>query len=381
MNYRLLNEKFTELFGKGAFLYASPGRINLIGEHTDYNGGFVLPAAIDRVVACAIKPNGLDKIRAFAMDMNEVAEIGLELRPSKPWARYIYGVALEMAKQGLSVRGFDCVFVGNVPIGAGLSSSAALESVFGFALNDLFKLGLTKFDLARIGQAAEHHAVGVSCGIMDQFVSVFGQTGHLIQLDCRSLDYDLVPFNPAGYRIVLLDTQVKHSLASSGSANRRAECEAGVEAIKSSYPTARLLRDVTIDMLDEFKDRLPESIYRRCSYVIEENQRLLQTCNALKSADYELVGDLMYRSHEGLSQKYNVSCEELDFLVEIARKNEASGARMMGGGFGGCTINFIKDETYDRFIADARQSYKNEFGKEPRVYDVQISQGTRAVAL
>lgn len=381
MNYSRLNEKFTELFGKGAFIFASPGRVNLIGEHTDYNGGFVLPGAIDKVIAVAIKPNNLDKIRAFSIDLNDSAEISFSEKPSKQWARYIYGVVSEITKKGLKVSGFDCVFGGNVPLGAGLSSSAALEIAFGFALNTIFNLGLTKFDLAKIGQAAEHNAVGVRCGIMDQFASVFGQKGNLLQLDCRSLEYELVPFNPEGYRVVLLDTQVKHSLASSEYNIRRAECEAGVATVKSKYTNVELLRDVTMDMLNEFKDILPESTYRRCSYVIEENQRLLDACAALKSSDYETFGNRIYGSHEGLSKKYNVSCDELDFLVDIARNKGALGSRMMGGGFGGCTINLIKDDLYEAFVAEARSKYMVTFGKEPRVYEVHISQGSHNIQI
>jgi len=379
MTYSRLIDKFTELFGKGGVMYASPGRINLIGEHTDYNGGYVLPAAIDKVTALVIKPNGLNNIRAFAIDLNDLAEIDVAVKPSKQWPRYIYGVVTEILKFGLSVEGFDCVFGGNVPLGAGLSSSAALESAFAFALNDLFKLGLTKYDLAKIGQAAEHNAVGVRCGIMDQFASIFGQKGHLIQLDCRSLDYELIPFNPEGFRVVLLDTRVKHSLALSEYNVRRAECEAGVATVKRQYPTIELLRDVTMDMLSEFKHTLPESTYRRCSYVIEENQRLLNACDALKRSDYETFGAMMYGSHEGLSFKYNVSCEELDYLVAAAQSSGVLGARMMGGGFGGCTINLISNDRYEVFLAHARESYKSEFGKEPTVYEVAIGQGARRI--
>lgn len=381
MNYLHLNEKFTELFGKGALIFASPGRVNLIGEHTDYNGGFVLPAAIDKVIAVAIKANGLNVIRAYSIDLDDSTEISFTEKPSKQWARYIYGVVTEIAKKGLKVGGFDCVFGGNVPLGAGLSSSAALESAFGFALNTIYNLGLTKFDLAKIGQAAEHNAVGVKCGIMDQFASVFGEKGRLIKLDCRSLEYDLIPFNPEGYKLVLLDTQVKHSLASSEYNIRREECESGVATVKTKYSKIELLRDVTIDMLNEFKERLPESTYRRCSYVIEENQRLVDACEALKNGDYETFGKKMYGSHEGLSKKYNVSCEELDFLVEIARKNNATGSRMMGGGFGGCTINLIKDEYYQGFLKEAKSSYLKQYGKEPRVYEVNISDGSHIVNL
>jgi galactokinase len=381
MNYARLNEKFAGLFGRGALIFASPGRVNLIGEHTDYNGGFVLPGAIDKVIAIALKPNNIGIIRAFALDLNDSAEIKFEEKPSKKWACYIYGVVAEITRKGLKISGFDCVFGGNVPLGAGLSSSAALESAFGFAINTIFNLGLTKFDLAKIGQTAENIAVGGRCGIMDQFASIFGQTGQLLQLDCRSLEYELIPFNPVGFRVVLLDTRVKHSLASSEYNIRRAECEAGVSAVKVRYPRVELLRDISIEMLDELKGELPESIYSRCSYVIEENQRLLDVCKALKNSDYDTLGAKIFGSHDGLSKKYNVSCEELDFLVELAKKKGALGSRMMGGGFGGCTINIIKDELYEAFIFDARRAYLASFGKELKVYEVHISQGAHSIQI
>lgn len=381
MNYNRLYEKFQELFGKGATLFVSPGRVNLIGEHTDYNGGFVLPAAIDKVIAVAIKPNDTNRVRAYSLDLSDAAEFDLSEKPNKQWASYIYGVVAEIGKKGLTIGGFDCVFGGNVPLGAGLSSSAALESVFAFALNELYQLGLSRFDMAKIGQAAEHNAVGVRCGIMDQFASVFGQKGHLIQLDCRSLEYELVAFDPKGYRLVLLDTQVKHSLASSEYNVRRAECEAGVSTVKTRYPDVQLLRDVTLEMLDEFQAELPESTYRRCRYVIEENLRLLTATAALKVSDYVTFGKMMYGSHEGLSTQYNVSCVELDFLVDVARKNNVLGARMMGGGFGGCTINLVSDEAYEAFIQEAKTLYKKSFGREPRVYEVHISDGSRQLQL
>lgn len=238
MNKKLVTDKFVELFGETGDFYFSPGRVNLIGEHTDYNGGFVLPGAIDKGMLACIKINGTDKVRAFAVDLNEYAEFGMQEddAPEQSWARYIFGVIREIMKRGGQVKGFDTAFSGDVPLGAGLSSSAALESTYAFALNDIFKLGIDKFDLAKIGQATEHNYIGVKCGIMDQFASVFGKEGHLIRLDCRSLEYEYVPFNPKGYKVVLVDSVVKHELASSAYNKRRESCEAVVKAIQKRHP-------------------------------------------------------------------------------------------------------------------------------------------------
>ncbi len=380
MDYTVISTQFKKRYGSKFSLYASPGRVNLIGEHTDYNGGFVFPGAIDKLIVAAINPNGTDTVRVYSYNMKETAEFGLDERPIASWALYIYGVIREIVKRGLQVGGFDCVFGGDIPIGSGLSTSAALESTFAFALNDLYKLGLTKLDMALIGQAAEHNAVGVRCGIMDQFASVFGETDHLIRLDCRSLEYELVPFRPKNCRLVLLDTQVKHNLAASEYNIRRAECEEGVSVIQKKHPQVTLLRDVSLDLLNDFKKELKESTYRRCRYVIEENQRLLDACEALKHDDYVEFGKKMYGSHEGLSKEYNVSCEELDFLVSIAVKNGVLGARMMGGGFGGCTINLLEDSHYSDFIEEAIAAYRKQFNRAPKVYDVKIGRGSHKIA-
>lgn len=379
MKYDILENKFKKLFGNVYGVYASPGRINLIGEHTDYNGGFVMPAAIDKEIAVAIKPNGTDVIRAYSADYDEMSEFGLTELPGKMWAKYIFGVVNELNKKVNKVGGFDCVFGGNVPLGAGLSSSAALESAFGFALNDIFDLNLSKFDIAKAGQLAEHNAVGTKCGIMDQFASVFGEKDSLILLDCNSLEKEIIPFNYSGYKVLLIDTLVKHSLASSEYNVRRAECEEGVKVIKEKYSGVNLLRDVTIDMLNEFKEKLPESTFRRCSYVIEENQRVLDAAELLKKGDFVSFGKKIYESHEGLSNKYNVSCDELDFLVDVARKCNVTGSRMMGGGFGGCTINVVQEDDYDKFRESATLSYSEKFGKNPKIYDVVISRGAHKV--
>ena len=374
-----IRNKFQELFHTEGALFASPGRVNLIGEHTDYNGGFVFPGAIDKGMIAEIKPNGTDKVRAFAVDLDDYAEFGLreEDAPQASWARYLFGVCREAIKRGGRVEGFDTVFAGDVPLGAGMSSSAALESVYAFALNDLFQLGIDKFELARIGQATEHHYCGVNCGIMDQFASVFGKAGRLIRLDCRSLEYKYYPFNPVGYKLVLLDSVVKHELASSAYNERRRSCERVVEAIRRRHPEVEFLRDADRATLDEVKAEVSAEDFMRAEYVVEEIQRVLDVCEALEKGDYETVGQKMYETHAGMSRLYEVSCEELDFLNERARACGVAGSRVMGGGFGGCTINLVREELYDRFIAETSAAYEVRFGHRPKVYDVVIGDGAR----
>jgi len=363
-------------------VYASPGRINLIGEHTDYNGGFVFPGAVDKGMIAEIKINGTKKVRAYSIDLKDYVEFGLneEDAPRASWSRYIFGVCREMIKRGADIKGFDTAFAGDVPLGAGMSSSAALESTFAFALNELFNCGIDKFELAKIGQATEHHYCGVNCGIMDQFASVFGKAGSLIRLDCRSLEYKYYPFHPKGYKLVLLDTVVKHELASSAYNKRRQSCETACAAIRKNHPEVEFLRDASMDMLNDVKAVISEEDYMRAEYVIGEVQRVLDVCDALEKDDYETVGQKMYETHYGMSKLYEVSCEELDFLNDCAKKNGVTGSRVMGGGFGGCTINLVKDELYDSFIADAKESYNAKFGKYPKVYDVVISDGSRKLA-
>lgn len=379
MELKAIQEKFKGLYGTEGVMYTSPGRVNLIGEHTDYNGGFVLPGAIDKAMYCEIKPNGTDKVRAFALDLEESAEFGLGENdlPAKSWAKYIYGVCREMIKRGAKIEGFDTVFAGDVPLGAGMSSSAALESCFGFAINDTYKLSFDLFELALIGQATEHNYVGVKCGIMDQFASCFGKEGSLIRLDCRSLEYQYVPFNPEGYRVVLINTCVAHELASSAYNKRRQSCETVAAAIKKHHPEVELLRDANLDMLKEVASEVSAEDYIRAEFVIEEIQRLLDACEALEKGDYETVGKKMYETHIGLSRKYEVSCPELDFLNDIARECGVTGSRVMGGGFGGCTINLVKNELHDGFIKRATESYEQKFKIKPKVYDVIIKDGAR----
>ena len=361
-------------------MYSSPGRINIIGEHTDYNGGFVLPGAIDKAMYCEIKPNGTNKVRAFALDLNESCDFGLEEddKPAQQWACYIFGICREMAKKGKPVQGFDTVFAGDVPLGAGMSSSAALESCFGFTLNDIYNLGFTLMEIALMGQATEHNYVGIKCGIMDQFASCHGKEGYLMRLDCRSLEFEYIPFNPKGYKVVLINTCVEHNLAAGGQYNkRRASCERVVAEIAKTYPEVKLLRDTSMDMLKAVKDKVNPVDYMRSEFVIEEIQRLLDACVAMEKGDYEIVGQKMYETHYGLSHKYSVSCAELDYLITMAEGCGVTGARVMGGGFGGCTINLVKEELYNSFLEKTLTAYKNEYGIDAKVYDVVIANGAR----
>ncbi|MCD8395163.1 MAG: galactokinase [Bacteroidales bacterium] len=372
-----ITKRFKEVFGTDGTLYASAGRINLIGEHTDYNGGFVFPGAIDKVIMAEIKPNGTDKCHVVSIDQNQEVEFGLNEAdaPKEMWARYIFGVCRETIKRGGKVEGFDAVFAGNVPLGAGLSSSAALESCFAFALNDLFNdNSIDKFELARIGQSTEHNYCGVNCGIMDQFASVFGKKDHLMRLDCRSMEYEYFPFDPKGYKLVLVDSVVKHELVDSPYNKRRESCERVAKRLGMET-----LRDATMEDLNAIKGDITAEDYLRAKFVIGEKDRVLAVCDALEKGDYETVGKKMYETHEGLSKDYEVSCEELDFLNDLARREGVTGSRIMGGGFGGCTINLVADDRYDHFIKTAVKEFNDRYGHEPRIYDVVISDGARRV--
>ncbi len=381
MDTRIIEEKFKSLFGNDYMVYTSPGRVNLIGEHTDYNGGFVFPGAIDKGIYAVINPNGTDKVRAYSLDYSQQTEFGMneEDAPQESWARYIFGVCREMKKRGFEPKGFDTVFVGDVPLGAGMSSSAALESTFANALNEIFNLNIDRFELARIGQSTEHNYCGVKCGIMDQFASVFGKKGHLMRLNCATMEFEYFPFNPEGYKVVLLDTVVKHELASSAYNKRRESCENACAHIKANHPEVNFLSDATMAMLDEVKAEISEEDYMRAVYVIGEKQRVLDVCAALEKGDYETVGDRMFGTHYGMSKEYEVSCEELDFLNDIAKQCGVTGSRVMGGGFGGCTINLVKEDLYDNFIATAKKEYFAKYNREPKVYDVVISDGARRI--
>ena len=376
-----IREKFKTLYETEGEVFASAGRINLIGEHTDYNGGYVFPGAIDCGIMTEIKPNGTKKVKAFSLDYDEYVEFGLEEedKPEQQWARYIFGVCRETIKRGGKVEGFDCAFAGDVPLGAGLSSSAALESTFAFAINELFGNNIDKFELAKIGQSTEHNYCGVKCGIMDQFASIFGKKGCLIRLNCKTLEYKYFPFDPQGYKVVLIDSCVKHELASSAYNKRRESCENAAAAIKKNHPEVDFLSDAKRVWLEEVREEIPEEDFLRAEYVIGEVQRVLDVCDALERGDYETVGEMMYQTHFGMSKLYEVSCPELDFLNKLARKCDVTGSRVMGGGFGGCTINLVKDELYDGFIAAVKEKFPAEFGHDVTIYDVVISDGARKV--
>lgn len=374
-----IRHAFKERFGAEGEIFCAPGRVNLIGEHTDYNMGFVLPGAIDKAITLAIRPNGLNQFRLLALDTGEEETFTVADKSTRHhWASYILGVVMEFQSRCFAVPPFDAVFAGDIPQGGGMSSSAALESAFAFAINELGNFGVQRLELAQIGQSAEHKYAGVRCGIMDQFASLHGAKDHLIRLDCRSLQYELIPFVLPGYRLLLLDTRVKHSLASSEYNTRRAECETGVAILRKRFNSVQSLRDADLAMLESVRAELDQATYTRCQYVIEENDRVLAAVEQLKLGDVAAFGRLMYASHEGLSQKYNVSCRELDLLVAVARETQGvQGARMMGGGFGGCTINLVAESAIADFKRIVQEKFFAAFGHNPLVYEVAISEGAR----
>jgi len=380
----ILSKAFRLRYGRAPLLVRAPGRVNLIGEHTDYNGGFVLPAAIDKEIVFAVGLNGTDTIRLYSHDKNETCEIRLDGQPVRPgttlWANYLLGVVAQFQQRGVAVPGFDCVFGGNVPMGAGLSSSAAVECGLAFALDYLLRTGLSRLELARLSQLAEHQFAGVQCGIMDQFASLFGRPGHVVRLDCRSLEYDYFPFNSAAYHLVLCNSGVKHSLASSEYNTRRAECEHGVAALQRHFPAVQTLRDVNLTQLEANRAELPPVVYRRCRYVVQENQRVAAACRHLAAGDMAAFGQQMYASHAGLRDDYEVSCAELDALVRIARPHPGVlGARMMGGGFGGCTINLVRAAEVADFVASASAAFELELGRPLKTYQTRIVGGVGAL--
>lgn len=379
MKARQVKEKFETLFGNDPLIIRSPGRINLIGEHTDYNEGFVLPAAIDKEIYFAFSKNNQDLCRVFSYDYGEM--VTFPLRDFKPvpqgWINYILGVVAQLQSNGHAVESFDCVFGGNIPIGAGLSSSAALENGVCLGLSSMFGLNLDRLSMIRYSQKAEHEYAGVACGIMDQFASMMGKAGHAIQLDCRTMEYGYFPLNLGDYQFILCDTKVEHALADSEYNQRRKECELGVAAVQNLYSGINSLRDVTFEMLDTVRVEVPPTVYERCCFVLEENERLLTGSGRLEEGDLEGFGMLMYGSHDGLSRKYEVSCAELDFLVDFTRsRQEVLGARMMGGGFGGCTINLVKRDQKELFEAEISQAYQEQFMRKPEIYEVNIVDGT-----
>ena len=378
-----LDPHFRQLFGEEpTSRIVSPGRVNLIGEHTDYNEGFVLPAAIDKAIHFAIGPRADNHLHFYAYDLNQTHTGSLDrITPTNSWADYLLGVVVQFQMRNHALGGFNVVFGGTIPVGGGLSSSAAIENGVGFALNELFGCNFSRLDLINISKRAENEFVGVGVGVMDMFASMMGKKNHAIRLDCRSLDFVYAPLNLNGVRIVLCDTRVKHTLASSEYNTRRAECAAGVAVLQRFYPDIKNLRDVTMPMLDEHLKQAEPLLYRRCSYVVQENERLLAGFVELEAGDLAAFGQRMYGSHQGLSQQYEVSCPELDLLVDIARPLPGVlGVRMMGGGFGGCTINLVADEHLAQFERTVLTQYARQTDKDPLIYVCTAEDGTHTVS-
>ena len=374
---------FLEKFAATPVIFQSPGRINILGEHTDYNEGFVLPAAINKNIYVGIGKRTDNQIHLFAADFNESFTTDTEnIKPATiQWPNYILGVVDQLQKNGHTIGGLNLVIDGDIPIGAGLSSSAAVECAVVFALNETFEFGLSRMQMVPLAQKAEHVFAGVKCGIMDQFASMFGKKNNAIKLDCRSLHFEYIPIKLEGYKIVLFNTNVKHNLAASAYNERRQQCEAGVSMIAQNHPSITSLRDVNISMLKDYVEQADSLIYKRCKYVVQENERLLGACEDLKKGNIKALGEKMYQTHNGLRYDYDVSCKELDFLIDYVKTNaHVAGARMVGGGFGGCTINLVKEEAVEKLIADISIAYQEAMNLPLTAYQVSVENGTGVCA-
>ncbi|WP_416866724.1 MAG: galactokinase [Imperialibacter sp.] len=382
----LISRTFTELYGSSpAILVRAPGRINLIGEHTDYNNGFVFPAAINREIIFAMSPSTRPETSLFALNINKGALVNhkkLVPKSNPAWTNFFSGVVAGLQQRGFDVPAVNCVFGGDIPNGAGLSSSAALEVGFGTALTQLFGLSVEPWDVINIAQKAEHEYVGVKCGIMDMFASKMGKKDHAMLLDCRDLTFDYYPLQLEEHSLLLIDTRVKHSLASSEYNTRRLECELGVTVLKKHKPEANSLRDFNSFEVEELADELPENVFRRCRFVTGEIQRTQAAALDLKKGDLRAFGKKMNDTHRGLSSDYEVSCRELDFLAAEAARfpDEILGARMMGGGFGGCTINIVKKEFEEEFKRHVDLSFTKQFHAAPSFYDISIEAGASVIS-
>jgi len=376
-----LRSVFRDRFRADPFIIAAPGRINVLGEHLDYNDGVVLPAAINKEFVFAVAPNNSNQFNLVASDLGEEVSFSLEaLSKRKGWAGYLSGVIQGIRNQGKDVKGVDGMFSSNLPVGAGLSSSAAMCCGFGFALNEIFQLGLTKLDLARIAQFAEHEFAGVKCGIMDQYASLFSKKDHLLVLDCRKMSHELIPLKLEGHKILLVDTKVKHNLASSAYNERRAACEEGVSILKKNNGQITSLRDVSREELMASKELFQNDTFLQCQYVAEEMERVEVGVQYLKDNNLNGFGQLMYQSHSGLKDKYQVSSLELDVLVSIAADGGVTGSRMMGGGFGGCTINLIEELRVEHFVECVEKRYSDVLGVIPPIYSVSTEEGVRVIS-
>jgi galactokinase len=383
MNAEIVRKAFVQHFSEPPeCTVRAPGRINLIGEHTDYNAGFVLPAAIEQSIWLAAGRRTDGRFAFWAHDLEAffiTDHQQVVFQEQYPWANYLLGVVSEARQEGLVFGGLNLAFGGNVPLGAGLSSSAALESGALFALNELYRLGLSPMDIVRLAQRAENNFVGMQCGIMDMFASVMGRANAVVRLDCRDLSYQYFPFEPTDFSLVLFDSGVKHVLVDSAYNTRRMECASGVAVLKTFDPTITALRDVSLDLLMQHKAQLTDAVFKRCQYVVEEMLRVEKACTALQKSDFETLGRLMFQTHDGLNCLYEVSIPEINFLVETARHHHATGARMMGGGFGGCTLNLVKTHAMNAFVAAVTHDYKNTWGINLKTYPVRLATGTHLV--
>ena len=373
---------FRSHFRKEPLLFVAPGRINLIGEHVDYNEGFVMPAAIDRHFVFAIAPSGNDKCNIYADDLEEGVSFTVrDLNPGEAWLNYLMGVLDAFDRKGMLRGGVDCVFGSTIPAGAGMSSSAALCCGFGYAFNEIYKLGLDRRTLAKMAQYAEHEFAGANVGIMDQYASLFGEKESALLLDCRSLTHEVLPFDFPFYSILLIDTKVKHAIAGSGYNERRESCEEGVRVLQKTNPWIKSLRDATTEILLQNRQEMGEDVFVKCLFVVEEMGRTQTAAALLKEKNITGFGTLMFQTHWGLSQAYEVSCPELDHLVMTAEQDKqlVVGARMMGGGFGGCTINLVSKGQEEQFIRKVRENYFATFKKEPDFYSVTLTQGVHQI--
>ncbi len=379
-----LENAFYKLYNQiPSVIVRSPGRVNIIGEHADYNNGFVLPAAIDKAAYIAISLREDEEIHLTAIDLNETFSTTVEqLHPVNDisWPNYILGGAAQFVKQSIKLPGFNAVLTSDVPIGAGLSSSAAVECATVFALDHLLQTHLKRIDMVAMAQKAEHEYAGVMCGIMDQFASMMGKANQVIKLDCRSLEYEYVPFKLEGYSILLLNTNVKHSLASSEYNTRRKECMEAVTLIQKQVPTVLSLRDATVEMLNQYVLPVNSLVYQRARFVVDEMSRLNMACTFLQEGNNKGLGNCMYETHEGLSTQYQVSCKELDFLVNYVKPlPEVIGARMMGGGFGGCTINLVETNAIEQLVNNIKPAYEKATGLTLDYYIASIQNGTEII--
>ncbi|MGN6355261.1 MAG: galactokinase [Parafilimonas sp.] len=372
-----LQRLFRQMHHTDPLIIRAPGRINLIGEHTDYNNGFVLPAAIDKAIYVAVNKRNDHKIHLYAEEYNEnyIADIEKLRQPKFNWSCYVLGVVEQLIKRNYAITGFNIVIDGDVPVGGGMASSAAIECATALALNTLFDLRLSRLDMVKIAQKAEQEFVGLQCGIMDMFTSMFGKKDHVICLDCRSYEYEYFPFKQDGVKIVLLNSSIRHSLAFSEYNSRRRECEQGVALVQQHHPHVQSLRDVNMEMLDKYVAH-DKVVYNRCRFVLEENERLLAGCIDLQNNDIAAFGKKMYATHKGLSKLFEVSCTELDILVDLVKNNSnVIGARMMGGGFGGCTINIVKEDAVEELIYEVREAYREKTGFNLAAYVASIEDG------